>query len=96
MLATDGLDEFHIAWLVTVSVVPSASLAEALNCAVAPTLGAVPATVTADTDTVGVGVGVGVAGGSGVGDDGAVGELPQAIVENNTSTHQSFRMGRQL
>jgi len=45
-VATDGFDDAHVAWLVTVRVVPSESVAVAENDAEAPTPGAMPVTAT--------------------------------------------------
>jgi hypothetical protein len=48
-VASAVLDDVHVAELVTSSVVPSSIVAIAVNCAVAPTAGAVPATATDET-----------------------------------------------
>src|SRR6266700_7877889 len=45
-LASDEFDDDQVARVVTSCVVPSMSVAVAVNCAVAPTAGAVPATAT--------------------------------------------------
>src|SRR3954447_2498132 len=55
-VATDGFDEAHVAWLVTVCVVPSESAAVAENGADVPTPGAVPATATDATVAGAIGV----------------------------------------
>ena len=48
-VATDVFDEAHVAWLVTICVVPFESVAVAANGADAPTPGAVPLTATEAT-----------------------------------------------
>jgi len=55
-LATDASDEVQVARLVTSIVVPSDSVAVAVNCAAAPTDGAVPAMLTELTELAAVGV----------------------------------------
>lgn len=53
-VATDVLDEVHVDELVTSCAAPD-TVAVAVNCAVAPTAGAVPVTLTAETELGSVG-----------------------------------------
>ena len=53
-VAIAGLDDCHAAWLVTFWFTPFDIVAVAVNCAVRPTLGAVPATATCVTVAAGV------------------------------------------
>ena len=85
-VATEVLEELHVAWLVTACEVPFERFAVALNGAVAPTVGAAPPTIT--EDTVGAGPGAG-----GVGDAGGVGVLSlQAMTasRNTDASRQAF------
>jgi hypothetical protein len=52
-VATDGFDDRHTAWDVTVSFVPSGRTAMAVNCEDVPMAGGVPATMILETVVVG-------------------------------------------
>src|SRR5262245_66330221 len=70
-------EDAHVAWLVTDCVVPSASVAVAVNCVAAPTAGAVPPTATVAT----------------LGGDGLVGDFPllQPLSNSVTPMHRTTR-----
>src|SRR5262245_1151270 len=53
-VAAAGFEDVHVARLVTSSVVPDDNVAVAVNCDVAPTAGAVPATLIVATELAAV------------------------------------------